>query len=146
MLRTKTGGPIDEPVPADLIPGLDAFLRYWRPILVRQAKKFGGESAHRRLWVDVRGNPMRESTLRVLIEWHTKREFGTAVWPHLFRDFLLTSLATDQPDQMSISPTLLGHVGSDTGQKYYNHARMLDAGKRFAANVSELREGFLDPD
>jgi integrase/recombinase XerD len=109
---TKTGGPIDKPVPADLIPGLDAFLRYWRPILVRQAK----------------------------------REFGTAVWPHLFRDCLLTSLATDQPDQMSISPTLLGHVGSDTGQKYYNHARMLDAGKRFAANVSELREGFLDPD
>ena len=143
---TKTGGPIDEPVPADLIPGLDAFLRYWRPILVRQAKKFGGESAHRRLWVDVRGNPMRESTLRVLIEWHTKREFGTAVWPHLFRDALLTSLATDQPDLMSISPTLLGHVGSDTGQKYYNQARMLDAGKRFAANVSELREGFLAPD
>jgi hypothetical protein len=89
---------------------------------------------------------MAESTLRTLIKWHTKREFGTAVWPHLFRDCLLTSLATDQPDLMSISPTLLGHVGSDTGQKYYNHARMLEAGKRFAANVSELREGFLAPD
>jgi hypothetical protein len=131
---------------ADLSPGLDAFPRYWRPILVRQANKFGGEAAHRRLWVDVRGNPMRKSILRVLVKWHTKREFGTAVWPHLFRDCLLTSLATDQPDLMSISPTLLGRVGPNTGQKYYNHTHMLDAGKRFAANVSELREGFLAAD
>jgi integrase/recombinase XerD len=72
--------------------------------------------------------------------------FGTAVWPHLFRDCLLTSLATDQPDLMSISPTLLGHVSSDTGQKRYNQARMLDAGRRFATNVSELREDFLSAD
>jgi hypothetical protein len=142
---TKTGGPIDEPVPADLIHGLDVFLRYWRPILVRQAKKFGGEPAHRRLWVDVRGNPMRESTLRVLIEWHTKREFGTAVWPHLFRDALLTSLATDQPDLMSISPTLLGHASTDTGQKHYNQARMLDASRRYGEAISDMRQRFLFP-
>jgi integrase/recombinase XerD len=140
---TKTGGPIDEPVPEDLIPYLEAFLRGWRPILARQANKFGGEPAHRRLWVDVRGNPMRESTLRVLIEWHTKKAYGTAVWPHLFRDALLTSLATDQPGLISISPTLLGHVSPATGQTHYNQARMLDASRRFSASVSDLREGFL---
>jgi hypothetical protein len=99
-----------------------------------------------RLWFDVYGNPMKESTLRTLIEWHTRKEFGTAVWPHLFRHALLTSLATDQPDLMSISPTLLGHVSSDTGKEYYNHARMVNAGKRFSTNVSDLREGFLSVD
>jgi hypothetical protein len=61
----------------------------------------------------------------------------------LFRDALLTSLATDQPGLMSISPTLLGHVSAATGQAHYNQARMLDAGKRFSANVSELCRGFL---
>jgi hypothetical protein len=51
-----------------------------------------------------------------------------------------------QENLMSIKPTLLGHVRSETGQKYYNQARMQDAGKRFAVNVSELREGFLTAD
>ena len=89
---------------------------------------------------------MEEPALRSLIERYTAGQFGTAVWPHLFRDCLLTSLASDQPDLMGISPTLLGHVSSETGEKHYNQARMLHAGKHFAANVAELREGFLSVD
>jgi hypothetical protein len=45
---------------------------------------------------------------------------------------------------MTISATLLGHVRLDTGQKHYNQARMLDAGRRYAASMSELRESMLD--
>lgn len=140
---TKTGGAIDEPVPDDLVPYLEAFLRTWRPILVRQANKFRGAIAHRRLWVDRYGAPMREHTLRELIKRYTRKQFGTAVWPHLFRDCLLTSLAVDQPDLMRISATLLGHVGLDTGQKHYNQARMLDASRRYAGAIFKLREALL---
>jgi hypothetical protein len=36
---------------------------------------------------------MKEFTLRGLIKRYTKMKFGTALWPHLFRDCLLTSVA-----------------------------------------------------
>ena len=140
---TKTGGAIDEPVPDDLLPYLEAFLRTWRPVLLRQASKFSGDPTHRRLWVDRAGSPMKEFTLRSLIERYTAKQFGTAVWPHLFRDCLLTSLAIDQPDLMRIGATLLGHASSHTGTKHYNQARMLDASRRYGIAILELRETFL---
>jgi integrase/recombinase XerD len=142
---TKTGAAIDEPLPDDLIPYLEAFLQSWRPVLVRRASKVNGDPAHRRLWVDRYGAPMRENTLRSMIERYTKNRFGTAIWPHLFRDCLLTSLAVDQPDLMSISATLLGHAKSDTGNKHYNQARMLDASRRYGKVISEMREALLAP-
>lgn len=141
--ETKTGGPIDEPFPDDLTPYLEAFLRTWRPMLVRQAVKYSGDLAHRRLWVDIYGAPMQEHTLRSLIERYTAKQFGTAIWPHLFRDCLLTSLAEDQPDLMAIGATLLGHVKSDTGEKHYNQARMRDASRRYGKAISDLRELLL---
>ena len=74
-----------------------------------------------------------ESTLREIIKCRTKKEFGTALWPHLFRDCLLTSVAIDQPDLMRTSSVLLGHTSYKTGEKHYNQAHMLHAGRRYAA-------------
>jgi integrase/recombinase XerD len=133
---TKMRTPIEEPLPGDLVPYLEAFLRTWRPVLVRQARKFGGEPTHRRLWVDIHGNPMKEGTLRDLIKRYTRKEFGTAVWPHLFRDCLLTSVAVDQPDLMRIGATLLGHASSRTGEKHYNQA---DTGRQPAVWKDDIR-------
>ena len=86
---------------------------------------------------DARGHPSEPD--RALY----RNEFGTAVWPHLFRDCLLTSLAVDQPELMRISATLLGHQSSITGEKHYNQARMLDASRRFGRTVSEIRQALL---
>ncbi len=131
-------------MPDDLVPYLEAFLKVRRPVLLRQASKFGNDPTHCRLWVDRAGKAMREGGLRDFIERYTEKEFGTALWPHLFRDCLLTSVAIDQPDLMTVSATLLGHSSPATGEKHYNQSRMIDAGRRYAATVSELREGFLD--
>ena len=86
---------------------------------------------------------MREATLRDLIKRYTRKEFGAAVWPHLFRDCLLTSVAIDQPDLMRISATLLGHASSSTGEKHYNQARMLDASRRYGMTIFKLRQALL---
>jgi hypothetical protein len=86
---------------------------------------------------------MRESTLRHLIKRYTRKEFGTAVWPHLFRDCLLTSVAVDQPELMRIGAALLGHASSVTGEKHYNQAQMLDASRRYGTTIFELREALL---
>lgn len=143
--ETKTRTAIHEPLPGDLVPYLETFLRIWRPILIRQTKKFRGDPTHRRLWVDRQGDPMAETTLRSLIKRYTEKEFGRAVWPHLFRDCLLTSLATDEPDLMAISANLLGHSSVVTGEKHYNQARMVDAGRRFSGAISRLRRTLLAP-
>jgi site-specific recombinase XerD len=112
------------------------------PFSARRAG-FSDNPTHRRLWVDRAGSPMKEFTLRDLIKRYTKKQFGTAVWPHLFRDCLLTSVAVDQPDLMSVSAALLGHASSQTGTKHYNQARMLDASRRYGIAILELRETFL---
>ena len=138
--ETKMQTAIDEPLPDDLHPYLEAFLKTWRPVLLRQARKFGGVPTHRRLWVDIYGKPMDEFTLRSLIERYTRKEFGTAVWPHLFRDCLLTSVAVDQPDLVRMSTTLLGHASTRTGEQHYNQARMIDASRRRSATAALCRE------
>jgi integrase/recombinase XerD len=140
---TKMRTPIEEPLPDDLVSYLEAFLRTWRPVLLRQTRRFGGVPTHRRLWVDRSGSPMKESTLRSLINRYTQKEFGTAVWPHLFRDCLLTSVAMNQPELMRIGATLLGHASSRTGEKHYNQARMLDASRRYGSTIFELRQALL---
>ena len=142
--ETKSGVSIDEPCPADLIPYLEAFLRLQRPVLLRQAAKYAHDLTHGRLWVDRFGKPMREHTLRDLIERYTEARFGIAVWPHLFRDCLLTSVAIDRPDLMQISASLLGHTSIRTGEKHYNQAQMLDASRRYSLAILDLRESFLD--
>jgi integrase/recombinase XerD len=138
--QTKTGAIIDEPFPSDLVPYLEIFLRVRRPLIVAQARKASGNGGHRSLWVNRYGLPMNEPALRDLIKTYTRRRFGTAVWPHLFRHCLLTSVATDQPDLMKVSASLLGHTNHVTGEKHYNQAHMIDAGRRFTATVLELRE------
>ncbi len=141
--ETKTGWPIDEPIPDDLVPYLEVFLRTWRPILLRQAAKFSGAPPSNRLWLDRAGKPMMEFTLRELIKRYTRDRFGTALWPHLFRDCLLTSVATDQPDLIKISATLIGHASLKTGEKHYNQAHMLDASRQYGMTILGLRESFL---
>jgi integrase/recombinase XerD len=86
---------------------------------------------------------MKESTLRSLIKRYAHKKFGTAVWSHLFRDCLLTSMAVEHPDMMMIGATLLGHATSRTGEKHCNQARMLDTSRRYGSTIFELREALL---
>jgi integrase/recombinase XerD len=141
--ETKTDSAINEPFPEDLVPYLEAFIRTRRPFLLRRATGGLATVAHRSLWVDRSGLPMQEFTLRSVIKVYTKCRFGVALWPHLFRYCLLTSVAIDQPDLVRVSAALLGHTSLRTGEKHYNQARQLDASRQLGAAVSELRETFL---
>ena len=144
--ETKAGQPIDEPIPDGLAPYLETYLRLWRPRLLRQAERFGVDPTHRCLWVGRTGKALSEACLRLYIERYTAQHFGTHLWPHLFRDCLLTSLADDRPDLMGIGATLLGHASNQTGEKYYNQARMKAAGRRFSSAIASLRDSFMHPE
>lgn len=141
--ETKTGRPIDEPIPAALIPYLETYLRVHRPCLLHRNGKVSGLPPERRLWIDRDGRPMQEAALRDNIKRITKAAFGTAIWPHLFRDCLFTSLAVEQPELIGLGSALLGHASLATGPKHYNQAQMLSASRKYTAALLEIRTSFI---
>ncbi len=98
----KNRRPIDVPMPVELTPFLERYLERHRPVLSR-----GGES--HRLWVAKTGSAMTRGSIYGRIVDLTRRAFGEAVNPHLFRDCAATSVAIDDPDHVRIAATLLGH-------------------------------------
>jgi hypothetical protein len=96
---------------------------------------------HKRLWIDRHGDQMEEFTLRSRIKTYTKAHFGVAIWPHLFRDGLLTTIAVEQPEMIKEGSILLGHASFATGEKYYNQTGMMEASRNIPVQFSnyELR-------
>lgn len=138
-MKTAEAGDLNEPFPSSLLPYLDLFLKTYRPALLRQGDPKQARPATNRLWIDRDGAPMDEPALRLNIKTVTARAFGTAVWPHLFRDCLITSLAIEQLELMRIGSVLLGHASFETAQRHYNQARMREAGRKYAGSLTEMR-------
>ena len=64
---------------------------------------------------------------------------GVPISPHLFRDCAATTIAIDDPEHVLTIAPLLGHTTLKTSEKHYNHARSLDASRRFQAVMREVR-------
>jgi integrase/recombinase XerD len=139
--ETKTGEPIDTPVPAALVPRLERYLAEYRPFLLRRAEKrnhssFGSDPA---LWIAVRGTAMTEIGIYFAISELTKERFGHVVNPHLFRDSAATSIAIEDPEHVLIVRNVLGHSSLRTAERYYMHAQTLEASRRYQQRILELR-------
>jgi integrase/recombinase XerD len=135
-IETKTGQPIETFKPDELVPWLTHYVESYRPVLLQ-----GGRSDH--LWIHHLGRPYRQSSLAQKVPVLTKRLIGVAISPHLFRDCAATTIATDDPEHvLSIAP-LLGHATLRTAEKHYNHARSLEANRRFQDSVRQARRQCL---
>jgi integrase len=77
--------------------------------------------------------------LYVMITQRTGTAFGRPLNPHLFRDAAATSLAVDDPDNVRVATTLLGHGSLNTTAKHYNQARTLTATRAYQKHVQVLR-------
>jgi len=141
--ETKTGRSINEPIPNNLVPYLERYLKVHRVRLLGKNGKSGNALTHRRLWVDRQGDQMEEFTLRSRIKAYTKAHFGVAIWPHLFRDCLFTTIAVEHPEMIKQGSTLLGHTSFETGEKHYNQAGMMEATRLYTATILELRTTFI---
>ena len=75
----------------------------------------------------------------------TKRHFGVAINPHLFRHCAATTIAIEDPQHVSIAKSLLGHSSLATTEVHYNQARALEAGRVYHAHIRELRRS-VGPD
>ena len=142
-MKMAESGDLHEPFPAGLLPYLDLFLNTYRPALLRQGNPKQARPATNRLWIDRYGAPMDEPAMRMSVKAVTARAFGKAIWPHLFRDCLITSLAIEQPELMRIGSVVLGHASFETAQKHYNQAKMLEAGRKYTAAVTGMRQDVI---
>jgi integrase len=124
--------PYHVPLPEELTVYLNHYLDVYRERLLR-------DTAHSLLWISRHGLPMQPHTIRLAIRGWTKQSFGTAITPHEFRHCAATSIATQDPDHVQIAAVLLGHRSLDSSTRFYNHASVLEAARRYHQHIEELR-------
>jgi hypothetical protein len=143
--ETKSHVPYEAMVPLALAPRLERYLDFHRPVLLRGERADGrpdtppinpGLDA---VWVSEVGTQLETGALARRIFDHTRREFGRPISPHLFRDCAATSIAVDNPKHIGDASLVLGHAGHKMTEKHYNHARSLEASRRYAGTLRLLR-------
>lgn len=143
--ETKTHQPIEAPFPEVLVPHLERYLAEHRPLLCqcgrngkRQAK--GTRLPISTLWVSTRGTAMSIGAAYGRIMALTQAKFGRAINPHLFRDAAATLIATEDPEHVYVTRNVLGHTTLKTSERYYTHAKSLEATRRYQERITELRQ------
>ena len=124
--------PIEIPVPASLTPYIDDYINRIRPVLLGT-----NDSTH--LWITQYGQPMTGNTVHASISAATRRAFGRAINPHLFRDCAVTSVAIEDPKHIGIAAPILGHTDPRTTEKHYIQAQQLHACRALGQSLKALR-------
>jgi integrase len=126
------------PLPDSFTGHIERYIAHHRPQLVR---RWPTSSAGNALWTSNRGRPLTAKKVGQVISAVTKREFGRALNPHLFRKIIPTELAIRDPAHVGVAQPLLGHAHSRTTQQAYNFGRALDAARRHHVVVQSIRAG-----
>ena len=124
--------PLDTVLPEELTPFIDRYLEYHRPRMAQ-----GADVAL--LWISSTGRPMKGHHVSHRIAVVTERLFGAPIRPHLFRHCAATSLAIESPRLARMTRAILGHTTNRTGERYYNMATGLEACRRHADVIDDLR-------
>ena len=135
--QVKNRRTLEIPLHDELTPWIDRYLAHHRPRLLQ-----GNDAAE--LWVTRYGRPMPFNAVGMRIPKVTQRYLGVRLSAHLFRHCAATSVATEDPRHVRIIPAILFHSTGITGERYYNRATMLEAGRRHAALLAELKQELLD--
>jgi site-specific recombinase XerD len=137
--ETKTRYPIEVPVPPVLTSAIDEYLDYHRPLLLLRPSD-GLAVVTDALWISERATQLKASATNYRINTVTRRELGSAINPHLFRDCAATSVALDDPEHVRIIASLLGHSSLATSERHYNQAHALQALRRYQEHLVQLRQ------
>lgn len=132
----KTGVHWETEVPAPLMSILEEYLNEVRPWLMTRR---GQE--HDYVWVNDKGAPLTREYFAAKIRRVSQRELDVCLSPHLFRDAAATTLARESPADARLIRSLLGHSSHETAERYYNHAKALDATRTYADIVNRVKKG-----
>jgi len=146
--ENKSRRPIEQHVPQSLVPALERYLTIWRPALMSMSGPWNPDYEPvlpgQRLWVSHCGTALGVSGLYKLLLTRTQSEFGHKVNPHLFRDCAVTSLAEEDPANVLIATSLLGHSTLRTAERHYIRARGIEASRLHQRRIQALRIGSGD--
>jgi integrase/recombinase XerD len=79
---------------------------------------------------------MEEASLAQAIDVATRKAFGKHIGPHQFRHIVATEIATNNPDDASDIAAVMAHSSIEVSEKYYDHARGIEAVRAYHATVS----------
>ena len=131
--ETKTRQPIEERLPAELTPYIDAYLEVFRSMFPRA-------ELHDGVWASCKGRRMCGEALYDRICKRTAAEFGASVNPHLFRDCAATAIVDENPDNAWAAGELLGHRDPRTTERHYIRANSLKASRALQRVILTMRE------
>jgi integrase/recombinase XerD len=135
--ETKQHKALEVPVPESLSGAIDSYLEKFRPYLMGRPPF--ASTAGQALWVAADGGALSYWGIYAVVTNVTRKAFGHALNPHIFRDCAATTVAIDDPSQIAILADVLGHSNLVTSAKHYNQARCIDASRRFQNRLAELK-------
>ena len=119
-------------VPEQLLPYLMRYLKEIRPVLL-------GRSCHDGFWASYQGRPLCGDRLYEIVRARILAKFGKDMCLHDFRRAAATFLAMDAPEMVGLIPGVLHHASPEVSEQHYNLSRSMQAGRRFAAHLSNAR-------
>jgi integrase/recombinase XerD len=140
--ETKNKQPIEVPVPTELTPRLARYMAHHRVRLLDRpyGQGRGTRQTGQVLWITNSRFAMTGPALYHIIKQRIGAEFGCHLTPHLFRDCAATSIATEDPEHVHITKSILGHTTLAMSERHYNHAKSLEAAKLFQNGILALRQ------
>ncbi len=106
---------------------------------------FAGAEDSVALWFGQKRSRMAEITVYNAIMRITKALFGEAINPHAFRTIAATFLADSSPQDALHARPLLGHRQFETTETYYIRALQIEASRKLADAIREVRNGTCLP-
>lgn len=130
--ETKNGRPIDMPIPEELWPAFDHYLKHVRP-------RINGAGLSDRVWIGNKGAPLSENTIYQRICARTEDLFGVPLGPHRFREIVATLLAESSVSDALQARPLLGHVAMGTTERHYIRASQIEASRVVQSALYSVR-------
>jgi integrase len=128
---SKTNARVNFQYPMELASHLDDYLQVWRPAICRN--QYDGDY----LWVSTRGCAQGVNSIYKQIVKRTQVDGKKGINPHLFRDYLATTVARADPEAWDSVHRILGN-SPEILDKYYDHTTTIDAGTRITKVLASL--------
>jgi integrase len=133
---TKTRQHWEAAVPPVLMDIMTDYLEHVRPVMTARARPPSPA-----LWLNDHGRPYGGIHLAARIREITEDYVGVRVSPHFFRDCAATTLAYASPEHAWLTRPVLGHSSFRTGERHYNQAKGIEAGRRYAEVIARFQWG-----
>jgi integrase len=130
--ETKTGTPIEFPVPELLESYLANYLDIVRPRMLRHPSCAA-------LWVSSQGGALVYGAIGQIFSRHSTSRLGFRITPHDARDAAATTWAISMPHQIGVARDLLTHSDLRTTIKHYNRARGIEASRAHSRVIAAMR-------